>query len=97
MPQTRQRTGACCGSHSFVGVTKHKDRISGIVRWFDGEQGWGVIDSPEVPGGCFVHFSNIVGEGYRNLNDGQRVVFTFEEPGFKQDGYDFLALQVWGQ
>jgi CspA family cold shock protein len=78
-------------------VTKHNDCISGTVRWFDGEQGWGVIDSAEVPGGCFVHFSNIVGEGYRNLNDGQRVVFTFEEPGFKQDGYDFRALQVWAQ
>jgi cold shock protein len=80
------------GSRTFVGVTKHKDRICGTVRWFDGEEGWGAIDSPEVPGGCFVHFSNIVGEGYRNLSDGQRVVFSFEEPGFKQDGYDFRAL-----
>jgi CspA family cold shock protein len=75
-------------------MTKHKDRIPGTVRWFN-EDGWGVIDSPEVPGGCFVTFSNIVGAGYRNLNDGERVVFTFEEPGFKQDGYDFRALQVW--
>ena len=76
-------------------MAKHKDRIAGTVRWFDGEQGWGVIDSPEVPGGCFVHFSNIVGDGYRNLDEGQKIVFTFEEPGFKQDGYDFRALQVW--
>ncbi len=71
---------------------KHKDRIPGTVRWFGGEEGWGVIDSPEVPGGGFV--SNIVGVGYRNLDDDQEVVFTFEEPGFKQDGYDFRALQV---
>ena len=76
-------------------MTKHKDRIPGTVRWFDQEQGWGVIDAPEVPGGCFVIFSNIVGEGYRNLDDGSAVVFTYEEPGFKQDGYDFRALQVW--
>jgi CspA family cold shock protein len=51
-------------------VAKHKDRIAGTVRWFDGEEGWGVIDAPEVPGGCFVLFSNIVGVGYRSLEDG---------------------------
>lgn len=71
------------------------DRASGVVRWFDGEQGWGVIDAPEVPGGCFVIFFNIVGEGYRSLQDGQKVTFTYEEPGFKQDGFDFRALEVW--
>lgn len=76
-------------------MAKDNDGIPGIVRWFDGEEGWGVIDSPEVPGGCFVHFSNIVGAGYRKLDDGQNVVFTFEAPGFKQDGYDFRAQQVW--
>ncbi|HWD55498.1 MAG TPA: cold shock domain-containing protein [Acidimicrobiales bacterium] len=76
---------------------KRTDRIPGTVRWFDGEEGWGVIDSPEVPGGCFVHFSNIVGVGYRNLAEGEEVVFTYEEPGFRQDGYDFRALQVWSE
>src|ERR1700733_608702 len=79
--------GMLRGSPKFVEMTKHKDRIPGTVRWFDGEEGCGVIDSPEVPGGCFVLFSNIVGVGYRNLDDGQDVVFTFEELGFKQDGY----------
>ena len=76
-------------------MVTYEDRIPGTVRWFDGEDGWGVIDSPEVPGGCFVHFSNIVGVGYRKLDDGQDVIFTFEGPGFKQDGYDFRALRVW--
>jgi CspA family cold shock protein len=76
-------------------VAKHPDRITGTVRWFDGEVGWGVIDSPDVPGGCFVSFSNIVGVGYRSLHDGQEVVFTYEKPGFKQDDCDFRALQVW--
>lgn len=49
---------------------------------------------PWCQGGCFVGFTNIVGVGYRNLVDGQEVLFTFEAPGFKQDGYDFRALQV---
>jgi CspA family cold shock protein len=87
--------GAITDSRRFVPVTKDEDPTHGTVRWFDGEQGWGVIDSPEVPGGCFVHFSNIVGDGYRKLDEGQKVVFTYEQPGFKQDGYDFRAFQVW--
>jgi CspA family cold shock protein len=53
-------------------------KIDGIVRWWDGEEGWGVVDGPEVPGGCFVHFSNIVGTGYRVLTEGQRV--TMPQP-----------------
>jgi cold shock protein len=71
------------------------ERVPGTVRWFDGEQGWGVIDAPDVPGGCFVHFSNIAGVGYRSLDDGQQVLFTYERPGFKQDGYDYRAVVVW--
>ncbi|HVT41797.1 MAG TPA: cold shock domain-containing protein [Acidimicrobiales bacterium] len=71
------------------------DAIPGTVRWFASEEGWGVIDAAEVPGGCFVHFSNIAGEGWRSLDEGQSVVFTYEAPGFKQDGYDFRARVVW--
>ncbi|MGH8981301.1 MAG: cold shock domain-containing protein [Acidimicrobiales bacterium] len=78
-------------------MAEHPERSRGTVRWFNGEQGWGVIDASEVPGGCFVHFSNIVGVGYRDLHSGQAVVFTYEQPGFKQDGYDFRALQVWSE
>ncbi|MST34285.1 cold shock domain-containing protein [Acidimicrobiaceae bacterium USS-CC1] len=72
-----------------------KGRIAGVVRSWDDEQGWGVIDTPETPGGCFVHFSNIAGSGYRTLHSGEPVLLTYEQPGFKQDGYDFRALTVW--
>lgn len=67
----------------------------GVVRSFDPDEGWGVIDAPEVPGGCFVHFSNIEMKGYRALAAGQRVRFTYEQPGFLQDGCPFRALFVW--
>lgn len=68
----------------------------GVVREFDAEEGWGVIDSPEVPGGCFVHYSHIDMPGYRVLRVGQRVRFTFETPGgdFDQDGCPHVALVV---
>jgi CspA family cold shock protein len=47
----------------------------GTVKWFNAEKGYGFIapdgDAPDV----FVHFSEIQGNGYRSLEDGQRVEF----------------------
>jgi CspA family cold shock protein len=68
---------------------------AGVVKWFDADEGWGVITAPEVPGDCFVHFSSIEVSGYRELHAGQRVRFTYENPGFQQDGCSFRALKVW--
>jgi cold shock protein len=67
----------------------------GVVRAFDADEGWGIIDAPEVPGGCFVHFSNIEMDGYRALAVGQRVRFTYERPG--QDGCAYRTLTAWPQ
>lgn len=69
--------------------------IVGIVESFDEDEGWGVLIAPDLPSGCFVHFSNIEMEGYRRLRAGQKVRFTYEEPGFLQDGYPYRAVQVW--
>jgi cold shock protein len=69
--------------------------VAGVVRWYSEDEGWGVIDAPEVPGGCFVHFSNIEVDGYRALSKGQHVRLTYEDPGFLQDGYPYRALSVW--
>lgn len=65
----------------------------GTVREWNDDEGWGVIDSPGTPGGCWAHFSVIVAEGYRSLTPGDQVVFTHEAPG--QDGFGYRALQVW--
>jgi cold shock protein len=67
----------------------------GEVDWFDPDEGWGVIHAGEVPGGCFVHFSVIQVASFRALTQGQRVRFTYEQPGFLQDGYSYRALAVW--
>ena len=66
---------------------------TGSVRRFDADEGWGVIDGPDVPGGCWVHFSAIAGDGYRQLVVGQRVSFRAEAAS--QDGFAFRALKVW--
>jgi CspA family cold shock protein len=55
------------------------ERQTGTVKWFNQGKGFGFI---ELDGGgkdVFVHYSSIVGEGYRNLDEGQRVEFTVED------------------
>jgi cold shock protein len=65
----------------------------GVVREFHPDEGWGVIDGPDVPGGCWVHFSAIAMDGYRQLAPAQRV--TFRAEAAEQDGFGFRAVQVW--
>jgi CspA family cold shock protein len=51
------------------------DRIAGTVKWFNNAKGFGFIshtDGRDV----FVHFRSIRGEGYRTLDEGQRVEFN---------------------
>ena len=67
-----------------------------MVKWFDADEGWGLITSPELPDECFLHFSSIQAQGFRALRAGQKVEFTYEETGsFLQDGCPLRALAVW--
>ena len=50
----------------------------GQVRWFDPKKGYGFIDM-ENGESVFVHFSDIEGEGYKTLNEGETVEFQIEE------------------
>jgi cold shock protein len=65
----------------------------GVVRDFRADEGWGVVDGPDVPGGCWVHFSAIMMGGYRRLTRGQWVSFHAEVAD--QDGFEFRATTVW--
>ena len=54
-------------------------RVSGEVKWFSSDKGYGFIkqegDAPDV----FVHFSAINGTGYKSLNEGDKVTFEIVE------------------
>ena len=50
----------------------------GSVKWFSDQKGYGFI-TRESGGDIFVHFSGIVGDGFRSLNGGDAVEFEVEE------------------
>ncbi len=54
------------------------ERVQGTVKWFNGSKGYGFISREGGPD-VFVHFSAIVGDGFRNLEEGQHVEFTVEK------------------
>ena len=58
------------------------DRKTGIVKWFNGEKGYGFVTPDDGSKDVFVHHSAILGDGYKNLNDGERIEFDVE-PGDK--------------
>jgi CspA family cold shock protein len=80
--------------------------VSGVVREWHEDEGWGVIDSVETPGGCWAHFTAIESpiiessEGmtaseYKVVMTGDSVDLIWEQPG--QDGFDFRAVTVGKQ
>ncbi len=54
------------------------ERVTGTVKWFNGSKGYGFIarDGGED---VFVHYSAIEGDGFRNLDEGDRVDFVIEQ------------------
>lgn len=55
-----------------------ESREEGTVKWFDAEKGFGFIQRAQGED-IFVHYSAINGEGFRSLEEGQRVEFDVVE------------------
>ena len=64
----------------------------GKVKWFNEAKGYGFIQRPDGDD-VFVHFSAIVGDGYRTLSEGETVEFEISE----QDGrvQAAIVLRAW--
>ena len=61
----------------FCSGGKMSERVVGTVKWFNGSKGYGFLEREGGPD-VFVHFSAIQGEGFKNLEEGQKVEFTIE-------------------
>jgi CspA family cold shock protein len=73
-----------CAARVFLFLNLHlKDgemsqTIIGTVKWFNGTKGYGFIEQEDGPD-VFVHYSAIVGDGFRNLEEGQKVEFMVQQ------------------
>jgi CspA family cold shock protein len=55
------------------------ERITGTVKWFNGQKGYGFITRDDGEKDVFVHYSAIQSQGgFRNLDEGDRVEFSVE-------------------
>lgn len=70
--------------------------MKGKVKWFNAEKGYGFIVSEEGKD-VFVHFSEIVSEGYKTLEEGQEVSFDVEEGDRGQLAKNVVKAQTKGQ
>lgn len=52
---------------------------TGTVKWFNGTKGFGFITDDADNSELFVHFSGIVSDGFKSLEDGEAVTFDVQE------------------
>jgi cold shock protein len=70
-----------CGKKTYIVNIRRNEmatRVRGVVKWFNGEKGYGFI-TPEEGADLFVHYSAIQSNGYRSLNEGDKVEFEITE------------------
>ncbi len=70
-------------------------RTTGVVKWFSRAKGYGFIQ-PDAEGSddVFVHFSAIQMEGFKKLDEGERVEFTVEDSPKGPQAAEVVRLDV---
>jgi CspA family cold shock protein len=64
---------------------------TGTVKWFNETKGYGFIEQESGPD-VFAHFSQIKGDGFRTLKEGQRVEFTVSQGAKGPQAENIVAL-----
>ncbi len=54
-------------------------KVTGKVKWFNENKGYGFIERDDGAGDVFVHYSAIQGDGFKTLAEGQKVEFDVTE------------------
>lgn len=67
------------------------ERVNGVVKWFNSEKGYGFI-SREDGDDLFVHYSSIQSDGYRSLDEGDKVEFEVTQGPKGQQASNVVRL-----
>lgn len=54
-------------------------KMTGLVKWFNADKGFGFITPDDGSKDVFVHFSAIMTDGFKTLAEGQRVEYTIQD------------------
>jgi CspA family cold shock protein len=71
---------------------KNMGKEHGVVKWFNSTKGYGFIGRDNNGGDVFVHFSAIQADGYKSLNEGQRVEFDIVQGPKGLQAADVVAI-----
>ena len=74
-PPARIRGGFCCGGAPRRRKVGPEYMAQGTVKWFNEDKGYGFISPDEGSEDLFVHYSAIVGNGFKALEEGEKVTY----------------------
>jgi CspA family cold shock protein len=69
------------------------ERLTGLVRWFNPRKGYGFIQLAEGED-VFVHFSEIQGDGFKTLNEGEEVEFAVKDGPKGPQAVEVVRLNI---
>ncbi|WRS30692.1 cold-shock protein [Actinomycetaceae bacterium MB13-C1-2] len=68
------------------------DTMTGVVKWFNSQKGFGFITPDDGSADVFAHYSNIEGSGIRNLYEEQKVQFRVENSPKGLSAVEIVAI-----
>jgi cold shock protein len=74
-----QQKGTASELKEYVTRGAHVERLKGTVKWFNNAKGYGFIGRDDGSPDVFVHYSAITSEGYKSLQEGDKVEFEITQ------------------